>query len=294
MPFDLDKVNFIVRAIMDPCDAPLEVWLETLFPALLKFLWSYFQPSWLDILTAYARPSRAIGKARGGRKGSHGKRGSRWKRINPFAFDTSEFVGKNLAGFTDASSRSVSSGVIHLWTWFGFLERIFFWWFVISLIIDFFFNWFSQLYKTEYCSENLRAVVRTTGPTQGAIGIMNWFGGNWSEVEKIRGPITFNYAATTIGAYEVLAMLAATATDVGLGTGGSEAGIRLRIVTGPQSGVRFTHSEVLPPHGSAGLAVSAKIKGPCTFVIEISAFAGAAVFTDKLYSCISVEENPGG
>ena len=41
-PDALARVNYVVNYIFDPCDAPITVLLETLWPALLKMVLSLY------------------------------------------------------------------------------------------------------------------------------------------------------------------------------------------------------------------------------------------------------------
>lgn len=286
------RINFIVRLVIDPCDAPIEVWLQTAFPALLKFLWSYFFPDWLNILTTYARPGKALAKKRGQRKGSRGKKGGRTKRLNPLSFSPDEYIGKNLPGFDDLNTRGISDGVMWLWTIFGVIERVLFFFFVIGLVLDFLFDWFSAIYQAGYCDENRRAVLRAKGGTMGNQGIFGWNAYLLPEIEKLRGPIIWNVSSGATGNYEAFCMVWGTVEMANPFGPHVECGLRVRVVSSDQGPITETRTDMALPFIPIEMKVGCMLPPNSLFVVELIS-DGRTIWTDRGISVGSATRDSG-
>jgi len=236
-----EKINFIIKAIFDPCDAPLTIWIETAKPALLEAFLTYYLLDMTQILTTYLRPSKAIARARFRRKGGMGsKAGRKGKKgiiSRVIGIDPSDEIGKIIPGAEHVRGRRVTGGVIHLWVVFGVIERINYFWFLISIIIDFFYNWWSGLAKTIYCQLQSSAVLVTINEHLPQLGAAGWAATPLGDVMKIRGEIEVSFNNIALGAYPWNATITAT--------------VRNQWDTPAESGIRFQSG---PSEGSAVLA----------------------------------------
>lgn len=198
-PDIFSKINFIWRFIADPCDAPMTVYVNSALPAALEAVISLAMPNISNLFEAVARPSKAIGRQRGMRKGKrgykHGRPGkrSRWRRA--LAFDPADWFGKQISDWFGFGDRYVSNGVAHLWVAFGVIDRLLWWLLVIDVATQFLYRWTSLVWETEFCQAQNDAVLLATGDTQTILGILGWVGINCDDIEKIRGSITWNNSA---------------------------------------------------------------------------------------------------
>ena len=159
----LERLNYVADFLFDPCDAPFTLYVRTMLPALLEAAILWWAPVPDEIFTAWARPTRAMGRMRSRRKGTRGSKGgrrgprSRLGRI--INFDTNEFIGKRLPGAEKLGAATLNSFTFNLWRIFGFLQLLGLVWLVWEVISGFFVRWFSLLYETEYCKATTHAIL---------------------------------------------------------------------------------------------------------------------------------------
>lgn len=227
-----ERIQFLWRQVVDPCDAPITVWAEALWPAARDLFLAWFALDWKQILLAAFRPGKA---RRGPRSVSHLSRmlkGKRfpWKRFfgKIIEFDPNTFIGELIDYVDDVRGRDVGSKLEFLWIIEGIIERIFFWWMVLDLVTEFFWRWSSVVGQTKYCQESRAAVLLAEGVDLGTIGFNIWIGSIFSNTRKARN-LTFwngNGVVQDVG-YGVCAY-SATATTQIPGTEGT-VGIRLTV-----------------------------------------------------------------
>lgn len=192
-PNVLHKINYVVNFLADTCDAPLQVYLDTFLTAFLRLLISYFALDLIQIITGFARPKKALAKSRrrrqAARGGKHGKpRTWRTAWLSWLAFDPYEEIGRNMRGAEVMAGREVTAGTIHMWTIYTHLQRIAFWWMVIDLTTDFWYNWFSAVNATRFCQAQRNGWLHAVGPDQSKTGLLNPFPTTCGTIEKQRGP----------------------------------------------------------------------------------------------------------
>ena len=190
----LQRLNYVADFLFDPCDAPFTLYVETMLPALLEAAILWYSPVPDEIFTAWARPSRAMGRLRSARKGTRGsksgRKGPKTRLGKIIAFDTNEFIGKRLPGAELLGEATLFRGTFFLWRIFGALQLLGFIWLVWEVISGFWVKWFSLLYETEYCQASAMVIFdgRGTGtligeglnPLQAPI------------IEKQRGPVSYS------------------------------------------------------------------------------------------------------
>lgn len=199
----VERLNYISSFFFDPCDAPLSLYVETMLPALLEAAILWYSPVPDEIFTAWARPSRALGRMRSGRKGTGGSKAGRWgknsKVMKVINFDTNEFIGKRLPGAELLGEATLFRGTAFLWRIFGFLQLLGLMWLVWEVVSGFFAKWFSLLYETEYCQATTTAVLDSYGTGHLISNVVENNGFLALSVQKQRGPIAVGPSVVTAG-----------------------------------------------------------------------------------------------
>jgi len=149
-PDYFDKVNYVIDAWAQPCEAPWYIYVSTLKPAALAALITLLTFGWDDVLRGFARPrglgrGRRTGKKRG--KGRIGLRG-----IPEFG----EMLGRQIPGSEGVKGIKWSDGLKTLWRIDTVVQGFLFAWLVADVTIDFGFTWTSLLYETRWCQESAR------------------------------------------------------------------------------------------------------------------------------------------
>jgi hypothetical protein len=291
-PDIFDKINFIIKAIFDPCDAPLTVYVETALPALLEAFITYYLLDFSQIFTSFVTPSKAIGRARSRRKGGMGsKAGRKGKKgivSKVIGLDPSDEIGKNLPGAERVRGRVVTGGVIHMWQVFGVIERINYWWFVLSIVIDFFFNWFSGLAKTFYCEHQGSAMLVVDRETLPMIGGAGWLATSLFNIQKIRGEIEWFGNNGVIGPLPFTAVFTATISNPTDNPG--EGGIRLYAGTSESSAIIGQAFVNLDAGATGTLTVKYDGHGGTAFSLRDRAEGAHLVLTDIKFWVMSTED----
>lgn len=278
-----DKINFIIASLLDPCDAPMTIYAKTAGPALLEAILTYYALDAMQMFTSWARPSRAITRLRSRRKGGMGSKSGRWRKkgwlSSVASFDPSDQIGKRLPAGQIMRDRVTPPGVTHLWVVFGAIERLNFWFFFISLILDFFYNWFSALEKTEYCSGVNDVMLLTYQPSQGQFVGNTYIATNCGSVLKIRGPIVHGFNNGSIGQGPASGIVTCNVRNDN--DFPATSGLRVRV--SDQQGSRDYVSDIgLGPQSTGGNSVSFEVFGPGVYSVQ-DRCDGAPCYLDELY-----------
>lgn len=196
----VDRINYIVRFFLDPCDAPLSAWAEAFRPAALNFLISYylfFDPK--QILTGAVRPSVAMARQKSNKKGNRGPKSNKGKKPGIAkkiaTFDANEATGKFLGNWFEQPSRKVSSGVVTLWLFEGLIERALFWFMILDLLTEFLYQWLGAIQEGRFCQARESIVLLTDGPSHQFIGLQPDEALPMPLIQKQRGDVEWNMAA---------------------------------------------------------------------------------------------------
>lgn len=191
-----EKLDYIIQQLFDPCDAPITVWIEKLWPALGRLILAWYVIDLKNIFTSYLRPGAWLLESRssrhmGGKKGKRGK--SAWTVIGKvIAFDPSEFIGRHLAGGDEIRARALPPGAAWLWILEGVIERFLFYMMVLDLTTDFAYEWISAVMETKYCQARDDAVfLGECGPYE-LLGIFGWDVQGMYHPLKMRNILFFN------------------------------------------------------------------------------------------------------
>jgi len=130
---EIRKFNQIVRMWEKPCIIGFELWIETLLPALIPVLISFVTPGGVEVIEIWLGRYHGLG-------GKALRRGA----------------AKVFPNFVDTSNK------IFLWKILAPIERTLFWWMVVDLVEDFFFNWESMTLKAAGCTPDQRVVTASS------------------------------------------------------------------------------------------------------------------------------------
>lgn len=145
-PGFIEKVNGIINFAQNPCNAPWYLYAETALPAAGKAILTLLDFGFDDVVRGALRPRglRSHGHTRGRKRGGGGSRGIP---------EIGELIGSQIPGAETAKGRQISQGVRHLWIVDGVLQRLLWYWLVVDVTVDFFYNWSTAIMQTEFCSK---------------------------------------------------------------------------------------------------------------------------------------------
>lgn len=173
----IDKINYIVHFLADHCDAPLQVYIKSLLPALFEAFATWYALDMVQIFTAYARPD---GPLRGVRGGGHGPSRSREeaspkKKKKPkgrfrtwvnrarvyVGFDPWDAMGRQLQLPAGQVVRSTTPGIETLWEVYGLEQRLLYWFMIYEVVVDGLYTWSNGVAMSSYCQQQYRPWVFT-------------------------------------------------------------------------------------------------------------------------------------
>lgn len=142
-PSFIDKVNYIVDFVDEPCHVPWFVYVETAIIPLGGLLFDLLTFGWGDVARGALRPKN-VRSARHFRKG---RRGSKAHGIPEVGNEIGSFLGRSLG----LDKPLASQGVRYVWLFDEGVQRASFWWLVIDAAADFMFYWSSNLHRVAGC-----------------------------------------------------------------------------------------------------------------------------------------------
>jgi len=145
-PGYIEKVNGIMNYFEYSCDINWMLYLELAAPAAGHALLTLVEFDFADVVRGALRP-------RGLRSHRHGRRGRRGGRGRPGIPEFGELIGKNIPGSDDWRGRQISGGAKQLWLLDGVIQRVLWYWLVVDVTIDFYYEWTSAIMQSEACHE---------------------------------------------------------------------------------------------------------------------------------------------
>lgn len=271
-----EKLDFIISEIIDPCDAPITVWLDCMWAPLWELVLEWFALDLKQIIITYYRPRLPPGFPRLGRHGSRGRKGKRKLRRNPITgileFDPNEFLGKLLQGGEEFPSRPVGLWSARFWLIEGLIERITFWWFVLELVSDFLYRWMSAVAETKYCQARDNPVFLGVNSMTISVGILGWSPSGWGTPAKIRRILFYNGFGVMQAVGYGIASFSGTAHGLLPGINGTISA-RVRVINGPNFGRVATSTRHTIGLGEATFGLTIEIGPADTVVVETLADA---------------------
>ena len=258
-PGIIDRVNYVIESLNNPCNAPWAVYLETAGPAALDALIALVCFDFLDIIRWLFRPA-------GIRSGRHLGRGRRGKK-RPRRAGLPTRALRKLPGVSALQNRKVTNGVRTLWVIDGIGQRLLWWWLVIDVATGFLYNWTSAVRKTEFCQmADSGGAALNTGPPGGVLAIQGWQGVAYQNDAYQRGAVSINQGGGSVGPgrYQVVASYQMQ----NLTQATTQCGLRIIIGTAAGSGPQGESFASLNGGGQAGMVSTASFQGPGTYSIE--------------------------
>lgn len=150
-----DRIDFVVQWLIDPCDAPITVWLEKFWPAFGELVLEWYAFDLLNMFKAFLKPNLYAIEGRSSRHWGKGEKGKRkgwtnWIRLT-VSFDPSEWLGNNVWGAEELRARQIPPLAGYLWIFEGLIERFLWYCMVLDLVTAFAYRWMSAVVETRYC-----------------------------------------------------------------------------------------------------------------------------------------------
>lgn len=290
-PDIFEKVNFIWRYIIDPCDAPMTVYVNTALPALLKLFKAWYMPDLQNILLNILRPgqqgtrSRAGSKYRPGWKHSWKGRDGWLRRFLGWSLD--DIIGKYFNGLFGLEDRKVSDGLSSLWFIFGIVERINFWIFVANITTDFFYDWFSGIHKLKYCESQPLSVLCRAGPGYRMAVIIGWSALLPTVTLKQRGAL-FEITGVVQSGVQGAIVVMANYTALNDRDDPAVIGVRITCISGPDAGKVVQAVAPVPVGAQSQVAISGEFRSPCIVWCEDACNGANVLQTENNISAFEV------
>lgn len=267
------RLNFVWKQIIDPCDAPITVWLWAFWPAFWHLVLQWYTIDITQIFIAYLRPGFRAFKVRSKKhwgSGTRGKRGgSKWSKLNPVNFDPNEFIGNDILGWDEIPMKGPFPGELWFWAIEGVIERAQFLWMVMDLGSAFLYEWTSAVARTQYCHARDDAVLTATAADYPQSGIFGWDPMGILTAVKMRNLTFWNGygVATNVGPGQILAL--AGLECIPSGTPNPWAELRVRCVSGPRTGYEMLVHNDFTEGQTQDMAATGPTAGQETWLAEI-------------------------
>ncbi len=252
VPTFFNKVNAIVKFVQNPCNAPWTIYFETALPAAGEAILTLLDFGFDDVVRGALRP-------RGLRSGRHLRRGRRGRRGGAGIPEIGELIGAALPGSQEAKGRKVTQGVKNLWLVDGVLQRILWYWLVVDVSVNFFYNWASAIQETEFCSsQGVGAALAISPDEVGFFSVANSFTTvPTNEVQYATGAADARFASHGNGGKPFTATTTIEATIVPPSVGF----IEIRETGGNQFG-QHIHQDSTDENGVHSIVVNSNSTGP--------------------------------
>lgn len=275
-PGIIDRVNYVVKTVNNPCDTPWVVIAETAGKAALSVAIAVVCFDIFDVARFVFRPAGL----RSGRHLSRGKKGQN-KR-------SSKGLGRKLANkvpvLAALEQRTVSNGVKHMWIIDGIGQRLLWWWLMIDVSTAFFYNWTTMLAKTEKCQmANIPGAALGEGKPSGVLAIQGWQGVLVPEVPYVRGDMSMVLGQGQCG--EGLWNITWGYTGQNETDTLAMASCGVKIVYPTNTDRVATDTQPIEPFMQASMVGTATIKGPFQYETEAKISFGAMA---GVYAAISI------
>jgi len=279
----IGKINTILDFWADPCDAPLTVWVQTVTPAALEMLANYFAFDQNEIVIQkfkssfrYARP-KSTRKGRGGSKSNKPK----WrKRLGELInFDGNELSGKKLWGWQKLPAKKLTWRATTLFIVEGVAERVSYWLWVADLVTEFLYAWAGLMMKTEYCQALQDAVLLAHGIDQPITGLFGWVGLVMPDIDKIRGPVTWN-VSTGSNNFNIGQGIVSAGLYTGSSFAATDIGLRVTVHKGGYLNRVYESSTSLGKDAEGEISIAFQVPPGWQFTVEHSVGSGLVTFTE--------------
>lgn len=212
------RLNLIVDFFIDPCDAPVNVYIETLLPPLGEFALAWFTVSPQELAENYLKPNSASTCSK--RKGRR-RKGRRLPIIN----GADEVIADKLPGRGMLAARNSGFLTNTLFAANELVDRPLYWIMLFDLTEDLLYNWASGMIRTGFCQNKFLNVAKqwdshflfnfdddwqeigAVGPTShrndAEIGLFVWGIGGGPHKEVFSGTLKSNESSPTTIEFKV-------------------------------------------------------------------------------------------
>ncbi len=272
------KVNYVVDFVLDPCHAPIIVYIELAAVPFGDLVLAWLTFGWDDVVRGYLRPTRAL---RGGRSFRRGKRPKGWRRLPGYlkkipgiGDDVGNWLGKKIPGNKELAGRTISQGEKFVWIIDGLIQRLLLYWLIADITSDFFYEWATLIDATEFCEQRTNGSFYNDGLGV-AISPHTGWGSTGAPIEHWEdGPITFGFTAGFAFARKWTIISAYTAENKGPNPITWEQRLVVNYLGGQK--IYLSGPVVIPVDGQASTVVVGVLQGPVGFSIEQKAIGGIA------------------
>lgn len=143
-PDEFDKVNFVIDAWAEPCEAPWYIYIQLLKPAALTAFITLISFGLGDVARGFARPHGLDRRRSGKRKG-------KWARRIPKFPEIGNLIGAQIEGSSAVKGANWGVAGRFLWRVDTVLQAGLFWWLIADVTTDFAYTFTSLLYETRWC-----------------------------------------------------------------------------------------------------------------------------------------------
>ncbi|MBW7998539.1 MAG: hypothetical protein FVQ81_18590 [Candidatus Glassbacteria bacterium] len=269
------RVNFIVRMVINPCDAPLVVYVETMWPAALEAAITAVDFGLADIARCVFRPWGLM-KTPGGR----GRKAKRPKFIRRLM--------RRIPLLRLVQDRKIGRNLKWLWIIDTKLQYVLLWLLIIDVVSEFLYRWTSALYCTAPCLMSQgagAALAHTDGDAH--LSLLGWQAMVWKTLKYKRGGATIHLggARLEMGKWQICAGTTARATS------GGELQISMRLViVGEPLPIDQDGPVFVTQTKTADLVASAYLEGDFSIHAEVRSEGGNFETLDSYFSVIAIPE----
>ncbi len=253
------RVNFVVRMWMNPCDAPLVVYIETMWPAALEAAITAVDFGLADIARCVFRPWGLM-KTPGGR----GRRKKRPKLIRR--------IMRKLPLLRLIQDRKIGRNLKWMWIFDTKLQYILLWMLIIDVVSEFLYRWTSGLYCTAPC-QMANSAGAALGFSDGDVhlALSGWTAMVWKEIKYAHGGagIHLGGGSADNGKYQICCGTTAWAL-----TGGElEISMRMRLPGNPAL-VDSDGPVIVTTSTPGDLVTAGLMQDPGNFIVEVRSEGG--------------------
>ena len=275
IPSIIDRVNYIKTISEDPCNGP--PWIinaELFLPPAGDAIITMMLFGWDDVARGFFRP-RGLHRGKGARRGPRAtgrlrRLGRALGRLPGLGDDPGDFIGKRLPFAKKVKGRKIVMAERIMWLVDNRLQRLLFWWLVIDVVEEFFYEWTSLIMASEFCNRGFGASLYMTGDGGGFPALGAWRGTFHDDFRWEESGLKGKTAAVSLpaGTWEVTSAILARNT----GAQGGFLGLRLNL--GGVGGKVFdkVFTSVVPPLFVAEAVTKATVVGPAQVFIMGNAF----------------------
>lgn len=273
------KLQFLAKFMMDPCDAPLTVYLELGAPHFGNIIFGLTAPQAIDIAQNIHQPKTLGGcrRKRGGRRGGKPIRGIP---------SLDDLVADKVNDSRSKPRQTVGGRKAWLYAGAGLLQRAAFQWYAATLAFDEVYNWLSAVQATGFCQAAENGKGRWLNASYKALSNLDGATLPWLGDATSKGP---GYTALSgVGNSREPQAVACGGTLTAIGPDAWSGTFNLIGQSGGENHVLDSHGMTLQVGESTTFAMSGRNNGPGLNFIQIEATGGGFNFTEGSFLSLGI------